>query len=409
MGDSLGAAARVGFELLARHDRPIFESDLLILAAVPDTDPSRLAPVGGIPNKHEAAQRSGRIRRVLLAKATPPHARPSPGAGRLESLYADTVEEAVKHASGIVTCLRDYLQRVVAMPDEVGRTLPYAGGRLLTKLNVPMEVLRYEPRFEREFRREDDEDGRAAHGRPSERGSGGTDLDWGEWPYQVPRRDVEQQLPWSKVRRKSAPTEATVEVIIGASGLGKSQLTRMTVHDMADEGLTRLGQPGTTVDELDLPVLLQCQTLAKMVREGRELANTIADVVAGTTAGSGPAGAPAFDYVRRRLTASLNDADRPTRGRVWLIPDAYDQVGSEYVPTMATRLEQLAKWRLCRVILTARPAAYNRRAWERDRDRTTAGPQCFAPSSISWRRSARLKRARSSTGGSLEGARSGRR
>jgi hypothetical protein len=370
-GSSLGGAVRVGFELQARHDRPDFESDLLILAAVSESEPTRLTAVDGIANKLAAAERSGRIRRVLLARDTPIDTRPMSGTGRLEALAADTVDEAVEHASGTVMALRRHLARMVAMPDEVGRTLPYTGRRQLTKVNVPMDVLKYEPRLERESRRMDDEEGRTGRDRASDKSTRAGAVDFGEWPYQVAREDVERRLPWSQVWREAGPGGSAIEVVIGASGQGKSQLTRMTVHDIADEGLRRLGQQGTTVDDLDIPVLLQCQALAKAVGEARDLADAVADAVAGTIGGSSRENQAAFQHVRTRLTASQTDPRRTGRGRVWLVLDAYDQVGSTHLPIMGRCLSLLATWP-CRVILTSRPAAYNARSWGRGQDDSSA-------------------------------------
>jgi len=367
-GDSLGGAVRVGFELLARHERPIFESDVLILAAVSDSDSSRLAPVDGIANKCAAADRSGRVRRVLLAQGTPAHARPTSATGRLEYLYADTVEEAVEHASGIVTELVSYFERLKSSALERGQRQTFLGDRTVSELHVDMDVQVME---RRPLRQGPDGPGEAEgrEGASRSRADQKRTSDFNEpvtptHPGEVPRR-----IRWIDACREFL-TSGRLAVLIGASGAGKSHLARMTIFEMASLALAQLREHRVTLDETVIPIGCECCQLAEAFRAatveaevGKLSAAALTEWVSSLVAPLGaPQGGPepASAYVLELLRKS--DVRGP---RVLVVLDAFDQVGLNDQDAFIKGLRTLQQ-HACRVLITSRPLVLRSQPWRHE-------------------------------------------
>src|SRR5207244_4248808 len=137
-------------------------------------------------------------------------------------------------------------KELIAKPDRASEDLAYLDGRKLSALNVEMDVYQIENRPREEL--------------PTKQGSRQDLLRDVEEPNT--EEIIERRVSWKSVREGMEQQPGSIVVLTGRAGEGKTQLTRMTMSEIANEGFQQLQAGQVDLESLPLPVGLTCAALA---------------------------------------------------------------------------------------------------------------------------------------------------
>lgn len=251
-----------------------------------------------------------------------------------------TLEEAESEALGVGRAVRAYLE---ALKDRLDRTPwhdPQGNLITVTRIAVPMRVLKKVVRRKARLRGESPA-GEPEPGRErSTRRPRYVDPEVARY-YEEP---VEYEETRESVRWEQEMAHVRRAVILGAPGGGKTFLTRWTALRLADESLQRVGS--TRLEDLPLPLHVELPRLAAAL-QSREGLDALRECVAEAfplRAGS------AFRKVLDLL---------PESPGWWLILDAWDQVSDRDWGVLREWLRSVEGWK-CRVVVTCRTSRYDR-------------------------------------------------
>ncbi len=251
--------------------------------------------------------------------------------------------------------LAAYYQAVISSLDKPKWHPTYMGERRLADLLIPPDVLKTEPRREREERggrpgaSPTEGPGPSQEPLPHETRIGPQALDAGDEPHRAGREQTERRVAWQQEQRTTSVSPAWRAVVLGPSGQGKSVLAEMTARQLAEGALGLLRNQRAPLHELPLPVVVRLGRLATYEigkREGPEEALRSA-VQALLHQDGMPETWAAY------VAAHLHEA------RSWVLLDGLDEVDPRN-EVLGRFLAVLGQWP-CRTLITARPYGYG--AW----------------------------------------------
>jgi len=352
-GNSLGAAAAIGFMLLDRG-KP-YDASCLVTAAVGEGD--SLETVEEEERKLEAAVEAPGISRVGVAGTSKIETEVYKERG-LEVRKLNDLKDAIEFASGSAAGLRDYFQYLMELPD-LGVNRPgYIGDRKPTALYVEPDVLKRERRPKSESLESILKAGMGAEWEHRKQQHQPTlpleVLEIGEESiYGEHLEEDERRVAWKAECAGMGHGQNRCAVVLGPPGQGKTQLALMTAQELAREGWEALATQATGVDQVTLPIVLSFRELTRGEISGERTPETA---------------------LRQRLASHLKGIGCPPTAieyvvshaheeRTWLFLDALDELLEEAQTTFKQFEDVLRQWQ-CRVVITSRPYAYRRWRFE---------------------------------------------
>ena len=301
-GKSLGLAAHVAFRLLKGQKH--YDESCLLIGQIRGGKVEKVeAERDKLKAVLETTLATGIVRRVGVAPGTDFGRRKAyPG---VEIRPVRTIDEAVEYASGAITELQKYYTDLIARPGRESEGLAYLNGRSLAEIYVPVDV--------------------------------------SESP-QNPR------VPWASVQERMRGDGLPMVVVTGPPGYGKSQLARMTLRELAQEGQNSLTAQAN-LETLPLPIGLTCTELAGQVDPQNVLLTKLRERFGKKSA--------VADYVGRQIE-NARDGSAPSQERIWFVVDGLDRVPADLSEKLTAALDTVASWK-CRVIVTSRPEVYKER------------------------------------------------
>lgn len=335
-GASLGAAAAVGFRLIASGG--VYDASCAVTAEVErngdDWKNDKLASVGGLKAKLSAVidwnqkHPAAKIARVGLANAAPVNGQPvhelQDEFPSISLKQLDTIGNAVEFCSSAANQLKAYLRALI---DEADGAKAIPGDKSVAGLYIEPDLLRWEKKP-------------ALHG--NERDAPDTN----EEPVYGQSRSHERERrdKWSRVRER----ERSV-MILGVPGGGKTTLVEQTAKELAARALDELESQKAGSESIILPVRLTFE----------QLTGTL------TGEGSKNAGESDAEAVQRAVRLALEKrgccdlavkhiAEHLSERRTWLFVDALDELPPGRNEALAAALRVLESWQ-CRLVMTSRP------------------------------------------------------
>lgn len=355
-GSSLGAAAAVGFHLLATGK--IYDARCAITAKVEPGSGAplddKLQPVADVEKKLEAFSRyaGATSKRAGLAASDPMAQEPkvSELRTRFHPLQIEglaTVRDAVTFCSAEIEELRSYLRAVIEATETAAVT---ASSRKVAEVYIEPDVLKRQPRSARL-----DEDKMRSRTQSRRVWLDPESLEPGEdWLYResLSGGEEERRVTWESERKQFVVGRHRYTAIIGVPGGGKSTLVDWTARRIAEEALAMVENRRTQEPEgagprsVPLPVKVKFSDLSNVKGNSQnEREASLRDVIACVLERNGCKG-EALKYLKDHLHED----------QVWLFIDALDETYSN--TALATCLDALAKWR-GRVVLTSRPYGWD--------------------------------------------------
>jgi hypothetical protein len=235
-----------------------------------------------------------------------------------------TVEKLASVRSTQSRGLISYLRAVAEWPEQ--EAPPHLKGRKLSKLYVKPDVLKQEHRDERNIQRL------------------GVDSLAEE---QVARFVHEGQDRRTRVQWNREVRRIQRAAIIGLPGAGKTLLTHMTAHELAQQGLHDIESQRKGISDVAIPISVRLADIAE-----KNLATAVKDRIQFVLEGIGR-GAQEKAVSDRVVTYIL---ERLGSQQVWLFLDALDEVPEP--GRLKQKLHTLADTR-CKIIVTSRPYGYD--------------------------------------------------